>query len=410
MLAYLNKAIYIGIIAVIFLFPAYLIRFSILGVPTTAVESLIYFVFLMWLVSLFLEKDNSKLRKIKDIVVTNKLLVFGLFLFLLGAFASSLMSDDIIVSLGLFKAYFLDTFIFLLLFISVISVNNLKYVLLSFTSSGLAVTLVSYIYFYKGILTYDGRLEAIFNSPNFLAMSLAPLILVLVWVLLNKDIYKKYRVSTFFMLALVSALFLATYSFGAFLAIFIALVVLCVLNTSSTPIRFLILTLAFSLLLSFGGYKFEEIKLFLNNDRSSFASREMIWDSSYRILKDNYIKGVGPGMFQPEYLAYKDTNKSPYLEWAVPYPHNIFLAFWIQNGILGFSGFIVILFWMLKKVFNLRNQNDLSGKISILVVSYFVYLILHGMVDTPFWKNDLALSFFLFIALLLVVSVNKKYP
>ena len=145
----------------------------------------------------------------------------------------------------------------------------------------------------------------------------------------------------------------------------------------------------------------EKIEWLLLNERSSLASRIMIWNSALMILKDNFIFGISPGLFQDYYLKYQKFFP-PYLEWAVPYPHNIFLAFFIQAGILGILGFLGILAYLFK-----TSIKEKSKKITI-PLSYFIYLSIHGLFDTPFWKNDLSLIFFTFLALFLAFKKKEK--
>ncbi len=404
MVSVLNNLIYLGVLLIIFSFPLYLVRFSVFSIPTTFVEVLIYFVFFLWCISLFFkEKRKTILKTAKEILSSEKILVFGLLLLFFGALVSSFYSENLRVSFGLFKAYFFDAFLFLLLFVfNIKNKRMLKAVLVVFAASGFFVALASFFYFVFGKLTYDGRLQGIFNSPNFLAMSLAPVLLV--WFSLLREAQRKYLFVLVFFYSFLLSVFFLTDSFGAFFAL--AFVFLLALIFSKISFSRKVLFLLFVAVLSFS-FLFAEkdaILEFFEDDRSSFASRVMIWKASYEILKDNYILGIGPGMFQKYYLDYQSKFKTPYLEWAVPYPHNIFLAFWIQTGILGFLGFLVLIFWSFRSVFLLA-KNNTDKKIAFLAGGFFVYFLIHGLVDTPFWKNDLSLVFFFFLGILIVLKI-----
>jgi O-antigen ligase len=84
----------------------------------------------------------------------------------------------------------------------------------------------------------------------------------------------------------------------------------------------------------------------------------------------------------------------------VPQPHNLYLAFLLQTGIIGFIGFILLLFWF----FRAGIMNHESG---IILMSVMVYILVHGLVDTTYWKNDLAVIFWLVIGLMVTI---KKEP
>ena len=107
-------------------------------------------------------------------------------------------------------------------------------------------------------------------------------------------------------------------------------------------------------------------------------------------------------MFKEYYLAYQKYF-TPYLEWAVPQPHNIFLAFWLQAGIVGIIGFIYMIIMLYSRV-SIKNYAELHW----LAVSFLTYFLIHGLVDTIYWKNDLALIFWLFAGIAVIFSFSNK--
>ena len=127
------------------------------------------------------------------------------------------------------------------------------------------------------------------------------------------------------------------------------------------------------------------------NQRSSVASRVMIWRSAQKMLENDWAMGIGPSNFQEKYL---DNQKyfSPYLEWAVPHPHSLYLAFWLSAGLLGFLTFLLMLGWWLKDFWKNKKRETLLGLVSLSIILYF---LLHGLADTTYFKNDLAVIFWL---------------
>ncbi|MBI3671319.1 O-antigen ligase family protein [Candidatus Azambacteria bacterium] len=381
--------------------PSYLLRFDILGIPTTALEVLIYTMFFVFALSLFFDKEKTKAGRLKTAFLQNKTIFFGISLFVLGAFFASAISQDPRVSFGLFKAYFFDPLIFLAVFISVVSKDNIKPVFASFLASGVVLSVISIF----GTTTYDGRLQGFFNSPNFLAMSLSPVLLAFFALFLNSERMKYLYLFLFFV---VSIPFFLTYSFGAFFGVFVAMFFIIFLSEKPLKFKVFLAMSIFILAASLFLFQAESKKaqdLLSLDARSSFASREMIWRASYEILKDNYVFGIGPGMFQKYYLDYQKKFDEPYLEWAVPHPHNIFLAFWLQNGIIGLFGFLIILFFVFKGSLSLTKNKDFQFKSAeIFLLAFFAYFVVHGIIDTPYWKNDLALTFFLFLGVVLILK------
>lgn len=133
----------------------------------------------------------------------------------------------------------------------------------------------------------------------------------------------------------------------------------------------------------------------------------MVWQSAILIIKDNPIFGIGPGMFQEYYLNYQ-RYFSPYLEWAVPQPHNLFLAFWLQTGIIGMAGFLFLIFWFFGHGFTLILRR-IHADIVLALMSIMVYTLIHGLLDTTYWKNDLSVIFWLIIiSMVFIKKISLK--
>ena len=251
------KNIRCGIYAIIFSMPLYLLRFSILGIPTTVLEIMIYILFLTWILKQFHTLGYGTVLKTKNnnfyqalaegsngfsrFRKNNFILLIGIILLFLGLALSTLHSSDLRTSLGICKGWFFDPFLFFIVFISVI--KEKKHIILSLASwvfSGAAVSLISIFYLLNNDLSFDGRLSAFYISPNYLAMYLAPVFLIL---LLNNSLsFPRRRESTatinsnlktawnikkisniqypISIIIIISIPLFFTYSYGAFLGIF----------------------------------------------------------------------------------------------------------------------------------------------------------------------------------------------
>ncbi|MDD3190577.1 MAG: O-antigen ligase family protein [Candidatus Pacebacteria bacterium] len=421
-----------GIYAVIFLLPTYLLRFTLFNIPTTVLEMMIYILFLLWLSKNGNKPDTS--RSVGGFYKKEKLLSWGIVLLFVGVILSTVNSSDLRTSLGILKGWFVDPFLFFWVFASVIKdQRQLANVFWGLILSGLVVALIGGGYALSDSLTFDGRLGAFYESPNYLAMYLSPAFLFAVYFFVfqenaflsfrtdvrNSSLAKKYniacpsavkevfsvrglflrssdfvqndkKIQATILLVLITVIFL-TKSYGAVLGIVVALFCFLLKRYQGKNTHFfsdnkktLIFVSAIALVM-FSSLSYQKYEQIVNsNERSSFHSRLMIWDASREMLKDNPIFGIGPGTFQEVYLDYQGRFSVPYLEWAVAEPHNIFLAFYLQSGIIGFIGFLLILFWFCKK-----------ARTSDIVFLFLIYFLIHGLVDTLYWKNDLAMIFWL---------------
>ncbi|MBU3925037.1 O-antigen ligase family protein [Patescibacteria group bacterium] len=399
------RKIEFGIYAIVFCLPLYLARFNIFGIPSTALEAGIYILFIIWLVKNY--------RQIKSVeIIPDKSLRLGIILLLVGVLISTFFSSELKTSAGILKGWFVDPFLFFIILVSEIkTLTQRKNILKAFFFSGAAVAAVSLFYWFGFLsngVSFDSRLHSFYLSPNYLAMYLSPALIVGIWMFLTA---KKYF---WLILSMIIALALYfTYSYSAWLSLFIAVIALVHYFFKEFSVRkkvyiFSVFCLLFALAL-FSQAEKDKFNVLKNlSYRSSYNSRLMIWLSAWEIGKDNWLIGIGPGNFQKYYLDYQARFTEPYLEWAAPQPHNIFLAFWLETGILGLLGFLVILAWFFKCSLSLLKSNLLRRENFLLVAVLFsimAYTIMHGLFDTTYWKNDLAIIFWLNLALL--ASIKK---
>lgn len=136
------------------------------------------------------------------------------------------------------------------------------------------------------------------------------------------------------------------------------------------------------------------------NTHSSMASRIIIWNVSLYMIADQPIFGIGLGRFQEMYLLYQPYFP-PYLEWAVPQPHNLFLALWLQTSIIGMVSFLLLgMFWFWY-MFRCRHQCDdvIVRQISTTLIALLTFFFFLGFTDTPFFKTDSAFTFWIIVGL-----------
>lgn len=336
-------------------------------------------------------------------------LVIGMLLFFSGAVLSFVANPFSLSGLGMLKTWFVFPLVALWLWLETEpETRDLERILAVWLSVTVVVACASLVFFAQGALTYDGRLAAWYGSPNSLAFFLAPGVLFVVYMLSSSFSAQRHSLQALLWLslaALVLALFL-TRSYEVWVSVPAALLLFLLLGKKE-PLSWrgsiaaaLLLVGVFSSFVFFesGSEKWRSLALF--NERSSLASREMIWQATARIITDHPFFGIGIGRFQETYLAYQ-RYFPPYLEWAVPQPHNLYLAVWLQTGVIGFFGFILMVAVWLRKMFGLLCSEAESGqtkKISGLLMALMGLYLTLGLVDTPFFKTDLAFIFWFILA------------
>ncbi|MDX9913584.1 MAG: O-antigen ligase family protein [Candidatus Moranbacteria bacterium] len=381
----------------LFFSPVYLIKFSVFNIPLNLLDILILFTLAVWVH----ENKLNLFKKIKKSLEKTSSILLPVFFILLGLFASTLLNDNFLKELGIIKSWFLLPIAFgFIVFNETQRITTVKKILDTLFFSSFFISIIGLFYLLFGKLTYDGRLSAFYLSPNHLAMILVLGFLIGFW-----DIVKDKKINIFKLIYLFPILFALffTHSYGAWLSLFISSLIILFFTHRKTILILVIIFLIF-LISEYSSPKFYTI--FHHQEQSSLNSRLVIWQVSKKIISDNWLWGIGPGNFQEKYLDYQKYFP-PYPEWAVPQPHNLFLAFWLQAGLLGLFGFLYLtISWGIKKIKILIFSKDLHKKsFSLIVLTIVFATLLHGLIDTPYWKNDLSLVFWSIIYL----GLSLKY-
>ena len=82
------------------------------------------------------------------------------------------------------------------------------------------------------------------------------------------------------------------------------------------------------------------------------------------------------------------------------YPHNILLDFWSETGLLGAVAFIALMVVAMSVAWKgWRDGPPEWRPIQLGVLLALAAIAVHGIVDNPYWKNDLAFEFWALLAL-----------
>ncbi|WP_307745643.1 O-antigen ligase family protein [uncultured Phascolarctobacterium sp.] len=138
-----------------------------------------------------------------------------------------------------------------------------------------------------------------------------------------------------------------------------------------------------------GTYCFKPEFFFHGSD----SERLLLWESTIKMIIDYPIAGVGFGNFNSIYVNnyISPLAREPHLT----SPHNIFLHYFVNLGILGGSSFIILIvtqiYVLVKNI-----KNDLSQSIWIVAGLVSVLgMVIHGMVDTLITTRPYAMMYWL---------------
>jgi O-antigen ligase len=130
----------------------------------------------------------------------------------------------------------------------------------------------------------------------------------------------------------------------------------------------------------------------------SGAVRRVVWGESWRMLQDNAVFGAGLSGYPARLLPY---HASDWVE-VFQYPHDVALNFWSETGLIGLLGFA----WIMAAFFVLaaRARREARGAhghewLAAALMAAMAATLVHGLVDVPYFKNDLAMLTWLLIAM-----------
>ncbi len=243
--------------------------------------------------------------------------------------------------------------------------------------------------------TYDGRLQSFWPAPTYLAMVITPLMPIMLLGALvapQRTARRLYALGggalfgvllwTQSLFALGSLLLSAVVVFGV--ALFLRHVHLRISGRVFSIVGIIIL-------LSVGAVVALRADSLLKEPvRSSVASRVIIWDVAHTIIQRNPLQIHGLGTFEQAYLR-EQTLYPPFLEWAVPTPHNLWLMMWFSGGLGALFCFLVLFSGaLLRAFFATKNTHSIFA---LALGSALLIIGIHGMVDTPVFGNDLGTIF-----------------
>ena len=258
------------------------------------------------------------------------------------------------------------------------------------------------------------RFAGLYENPNYAGLLLvvsAPLLIALFFFDSFKSL-KKRTLLVLFLLLNVIILLLAD-SRASMLSITVSgIFIIYNLNRSLFYKIFFTVVITSAILIMIPAVQ-DFLLLFLRLNRIS--NRDYFWNTGIDIIKAYPVFGVGPDMFQKYFFTYMPSAVTRYYSsgaWIVgkPHPHNFFIFFTAENGILGFISsiyFWVLFFYMAAKTIRLtkpisKKYYNLSVAFTSIGIGVFArsffeitgYLT-YGFItrDLPFWLIFIILIF-----------------
>ncbi len=401
-----------AVVLVIIFSPAYLIRFEIFGIPITILEVMVMLIFLIWLIKVFVMTSGNCRDKCGSIKWPWKWLTL---IFVLVGIVAVLISPDIRQALGLWKAYILEPVIFFVVFVNVVKTKSQSRGII--WALGSLVVVVGYITLlqYINIIDIPGnygfenpmRATSFFPFPTAVGKLLGPLVAMFLGIFFTrqslslKPVFEFIKNNIFifgiFIFGFMGLMF--SVSRGAMIGILAAMVFISFFSKWKKWIwGGLGLLIVIALLIT--PIRDNVVNVFSANDVSTDV-RLVMWKGAVRIIEDNPITGTGLASFPEVYDKYKEASHTEYF----PNPDHFILTIWIEMGLAG----MIIFAWLFICFFREGKKLLLVNKpLAVGLMSSMVALIVYGFLDTPYFKNDLSIIFWVIFGLVIVHNTQSK--
>jgi len=434
----LDWALYIILAAL----PTYLLRFNLGPIPATCLEMMIIIIFTVWF---FKDKPWKRLDKSAWQGRRQKypyhLEIIGI---LLAAWAGLAVAGFDNSALGIFKAYFIEPIMLYLVIINYGRGSENKYIW-PLAISAAVVSAVAIFQQITGQFIFNDfwarlsqrRVTSFYSYPNAVGLYLGPIIFLLIGLFLSyprrTTLIKAGKKILLLLIILASlAAIIFARSEGALIGLIGGGFIIALL--ADKPSRRVAIAAATAsilvLCLYTPAWQYFEKKATLM-DLSGQIRRQQ-WKESFQMLEDgrlitgaglsNYQEAVAP--FHQEGIFVKNDDPDWYRKvvWDAEYkkqvwqpveiyfyPHNIFLNFWSEIGLFG----ALLFAWLIARYFyeaiGLLKKVERNKKMIILgLIGAMSAVVIHGLVDVPYFKNDLSILFWLLIALIGLIKIKNK--
>jgi O-antigen ligase len=369
--------------------PLYVVRWHYGPIPTTLLETLILITVALYVTARFREGRRRPVATAFDIPIV---------LLLVAGAISVVVAGDHRAALGLYRAYFLEPVAILYVAIDVLQdSDHMVQAAVAFAVGSSSFAIVNLAVFARALLAHAVNVgsapNAFYGDANYVAMYLEPPVAVAAGFLIFGSTARTKLLGGAW-LAITGSALIVMFSKGSYVALLaLVLVVLLTAPRWRLPIAGALVVAAVV------ATRIPLLMARLSTIPPSLNGRQAIFGAALGMIRDHPLFGVGLGGF-----SYQFRGSTPEI-----YPHDIWLTFWVEIGLLGVIAFAVILFgllWLGWRAWpRVRDfyRPALWGALASLVM-----WTVHGVVDSPYWKNDMSVEFWTLAALIIICLRTAK--
>lgn len=369
-----------GLYAVVAGLPLYVVRWHYGPLPTTLLETLIVVTVALHVAARWREGMRRPAATPYDIPVV-VLLVAGA--------VSVAVAQDHRGALGLYRAYFVEPIA--IFYVAVDLLRGGEHMLraaAAFALGSSTFAAINLVVFARALAAHAVNVgaapNAFYGDANYVAMYMEPPVAMAVGFL----VFGRSRRERLFgaaWLAVTGAALAVMFSKGSWLALFVLVGVVIL-----TAPRWRLYVAGALVAAAAVATQIPLVMARLATVPPSINGRQAIFGAGLGAIRAHPILGLGLGGF-----SYRFRGVSPEI-----HPHDMWLTFWVETGVAGVIAFAVVLFGLLWRGW--RAWPSFDGPLRPLlwgVLGALVMWTVHGLVDSPYWKNDMSAEFWTLAAL-----------
>ena len=377
--------------------PAYTLRWHLGPLPTTVLENAVLVTVAVFVVETFRERTR---------LVWRTPMLVPAALFLIAGAISVVVAPDHRAAIGLYRAYFIEPMAFGFVLINVVTTPWRALTIVGgLATGGIVAGLANSVVVLQALQhhTYDvvnTPPVVIYNTANAVALFLVPLVAFAGAIALHWE-DRRARWAAALLAALGAICVVLSFSRGGYLALGAVVVALALSHRRRLMIVGAGVVVAAGLMIVPAIRHRVLTELDFSNGSNTLVGRFHLWSVALQMLRDHPIFGAGLSGFATVIGPYwNPTNADRFT-----YPHNIVLNSWTETGLLGVIAFA----WILVVGFRSgwRGWRSSSGPwraVHLGVLVALIAVVVHGLVDVPYWKNDLSLELWALLSLTLAAT------
>ena len=372
--------------------PAYVIRWHIGFYPTTLLENAILITLVIFAVEL--------LRSRTPLIWRSPFTLPALLFIVAGAIAV-LAAPSRTAGLGLYRAYIIEPIAFGLVLTNVLRTPRRAALVAAGLGLGAAVAGLANSYVVlSGLInhTYDVAVTppvVIYSTANAVALYIVPVTALAISLALYASSPAE-RLGGAALVVIGTIVTALSFSRGGYLALAAVVLGAVLLHRR----RLLLLGLALLGLAGVAVIPPIRHRILIETQNvygNTIQSRLDLWTAAVKLIEHRPLFGAGLSGFQQMSAPYY-THFHTFADFIDP--HNIVLNFWVETGLLGVIAFTWIMVVGFRASWRGWREGPAGWRAYHLgVLLALVAVVVHGMVDVPYFKNDLSLLFWTLIGI-----------